>query len=197
MKKVIIVLLVLFISTFSATQSKALIIDLGQSTFGQVTKIPPVTAEDMEGDFFSKMVPWVMGTLTNDGEETVTFDLISAGYSAGDIFSMFTSEFSSPIELDPGEVFSAPINQVVAVYLDFDAGDFVPAPIGMTSGIYNINFEFEVNGVLNYLSYEAPAGEFLWGVEVASPQNPVPEPATVLLFAAGLTGLAAIRRKKK
>jgi len=207
MKKTIItVLLALILGIFSAEQSKALVIDLGYSTIGQVTQILPVTAEDLEGDdvysnLYLKMVPWVIGTLTNDSDQTVTFSMASMSYYSGDIISGFNLDFPFyMIELDPGEVFSAPIIKVVAAYHALIDDNFVlaQAPIGMIDGINQIDFQFTVDGVEDSISYAASPGQFLWGVEVVSPENnPVPEPTTMLLFGTGLAGLVGVTLRKK
>lgn len=114
------------------------------------------------------------------------FTITAQGGNAGTFLLSWTGG-SLPATFD--FVFQFKASNESALYLFNDVGiSETPSAPGYT-GTYAIHFDPNKNGIFPDLSHISVYGRY------GEPTNEVPEPATMLLFGAGLAGLAGLRRK--
>lgn len=77
---------------------------------------------------------------------------------------------------------------------------------GSAGDLWNVDtrlFGTEGNGIIQFvgaftsISWTVPDGEYYHMFTVGAPASPVPEPATMLLFATGIAGIAGSRMRRK
>ncbi|MEF3691912.1 MAG: PEP-CTERM sorting domain-containing protein [Candidatus Moraniibacteriota bacterium] len=99
------------------------------------------------------------------------------------------------ISVPPLTAVEIPFLVTAPIKYSFSVGDYIPAEVGDFSTLVTLNYYYSINGVSDFFSR---TGQTITVVEPNSGGTaPVPEPATMLLFATGLAGLAAVGRRRR
>lgn len=198
MKRTIGLVLAMAMVSFWTSSASALEI-IFDKTFGQTIQIEEVT--DLS-DWQSQVFPIIMGSIRNDGKESVTFSVNWLSVSWGNFYLNLLTDFMDlgPITLAPGgQTAYTDVLRAGAFTEVIETGNYYALPVGTKDYIYSVSLC--IDGVEYGYPVASNPMEFLWEIEVVAKDsgggtNPVPEPTTLLLFGAGLAGLAAVGRKK-
>ena len=191
MKKAFLAVLVAMVLIFVvAPESRALVFD-----FNFTTNVIEETDVPMTGQLKDYVQPWMNVVLTNDSQEVLDLSFDEALYnSSGGVLTIFSDDIFQEISILPGESKEVGFLMAGPYYFDFDAWDWEPCKVGDFATVTSFTLGF--NDGAYGIHLDNP-GWTVTVVEADNGVNPVPEPATMILFGTGLAGLAAVGRRRK
>lgn len=136
--------------------------------------------------------------LFNDSSDTVELSLYGGSFSSnGDYLWNQIGDIYQDYSLDPGETQSVLYREFGATVLDWTTFNYIPAEEGDRLNVTALSFNGTLDGTFGSWGISAiESGTNIFSVNIGTDVKPVPEPATILLFGAGIVGLAGFARRK-
>lgn len=175
------------------------------SPLGSTLNVAPLSQGEVDNlpNIMPDKISWLSFNFYNEGNASVNLywqgDAVSFNRTSltAALYPVFTPDGNFTIS--SGEIISLQVLGFVGA--KFNGSIYVPATTGDSMILDSIGFYYEVDGELgSWPLEEFPVIDNPYVFVLGNPGGgtaPVPEPATMMLFATGLAGLAGATRRKK